>query len=402
MSDYLFSGLKVLDVGTAIAGPVAATILADFGADVIKIEEPDQGDMLRLFSYIPTTPDAGNDYFWQMDARNKRSLTLNLKDKRAIEVLHKLIRECDVYITNQPFPVRRSLGLEYHDLKPLNPGMIYASLTAAGESGPDKDTKGFDLVAYWGRSGLMDLVRSTDSTPSQALPGMGDHPTAVSLYASIVTALLHRERTGEGSMVHTSLLANGIWSAASIAQGGLAGGDLDAYRESNRIPGVMGRVYRTRDKRYLQLTMVRTEQNVTDLLLALGVPDLFSDEHLATPEGRLAHRAALSDVFQDILARKDADEWLRIFAQGNVPVKKVATIDEAILDEQLLVNDMVVKPEDDACGIPLIINHPVKVDGVKQVGPLRAPEIGEHSRQILLELGYMDEEIRALREEGAV
>ncbi len=402
MSDYLFSGLKVLDVGTAIAGPVAATILADFGADVIKIEEPGQGDMLRLFSYIPTTPDAGNDYFWQMDARNKRSLTLNLKDKRAIDVLHKLVQECDVYITNQPLPVRRSLGLEYQDLKTLNPGMIYASLTAAGESGPDKDTKGFDLVAYWGRTGLMDLVRSTDSTPSQALPGMGDHPTAVSLYASIVTALLHKERTGEGSMVHTSLLANGIWSAASIAQGGLAGGDLDAYRESNRIPGVMGKVYQTRDKRYLQLTMVRTEQNVIDLLEALGVPDLFSDEEFSTPEGRMHHRAMLSDTFQEILAQKDADEWLAIFRQCSVPVKKVATIDEAILDEQLLVNDIVVRPEDEGFGIPFVINHPVKVDRVAQVGPRKAPEIGEHSRQILLDLGYTEEEIHAMREAGTI
>ncbi len=135
MTQYLFSGLKVLDVASVIAAPVAATMLADFGADVIKIESPGEGDMLRKLSDIPTTPDADSNYFWQMDGRNKRSITLNLKSDASREVLEKLVAECDVFITNQPFPVRRSLKLEYDDLRPLNPRMIYASLTAYGEAG---------------------------------------------------------------------------------------------------------------------------------------------------------------------------------------------------------------------------------------------------------------------------
>ncbi|MFT5692736.1 MAG: crotonobetainyl-CoA:carnitine CoA-transferase CaiB-like acyl-CoA transferase, partial [Oceanicoccus sp.] len=201
MDQYVFAGLKVLDLGTVIAAPVAATILADFGADVIKVEPPGEGDLLRMLSDIPTTPDADNNFFWHMDARNKRSITLNLKTSEGMEILHRLIKECDVFITNQPFPVRRSLKLSYDDLKPLNPTMIYASLSAFGEEGPDRDKKAFDLYAYWARSGLMDLVRSPGSLPSQSLPGMGDHPTAIALYASIVTALLQRQKTGEGAMV---------------------------------------------------------------------------------------------------------------------------------------------------------------------------------------------------------
>jgi crotonobetainyl-CoA:carnitine CoA-transferase CaiB-like acyl-CoA transferase len=247
MNDYIFSGLKVLDVGTVVAGPVAATILADFGADVIKIEQPGEGDLLRVLSDIPTTPDADSNYFWQMDGRNKKDLTLNLKTPEGIEILHKLIADCDVYVTNQPFGVRRALKLSYDDIKPLNPSMIYASLSAFGEEGPERDSKGFDLLAYWARSGLMDLVRSPGCKPSQALPGMGDHPTAIALYASIVTALLNKERTGKGAMVHTSLLANGLWSAASIAAGALANGDMDAYRATNQVPAATGYVYATKD-----------------------------------------------------------------------------------------------------------------------------------------------------------
>lgn len=235
MDNYLFSDLKVLDVGTYIAGPVAATMLGDFGADVIKIERPGGGDPLRNLSWIPTTPDASNNYFWHMDGRNKRSLALDLKTPDGMGILHKLVSECDVYITNQPFPARQSLGLTYEELKPLNPSMIYASLSAYGEDGPDRDQKGFDVTAWWAGSGLMDLMHNPDNQPHWSLPGMGDHPSAVALYAGIVTALLKRERTGEGSMAHTSLLANGVWSAAAVAQGILAGGDMRGYRERKSV-----------------------------------------------------------------------------------------------------------------------------------------------------------------------
>ena len=222
-ADLLFEGLKVLDVGTWIAGPVAATMLADFGAEVTKIELPGRGDGYRHYAHTPGIPDAGEvNYTWLMDARNKRSLTLNLKDPRGKAILEKLIEDCDVYVTNQPQSLRRSLGLTYEELAALNPRMIYASLTAYGETGPERDREGFDLVAYWARSGLMDMVRQPGATPIQSLPGMGDHPTAVALYASIVTALLRRERTGKGSKVHTSLIGNGLWAASCLAQAQLA------------------------------------------------------------------------------------------------------------------------------------------------------------------------------------
>lgn len=402
MSEYLFSGLKVLDLATVIAGPVAATILADFGAVVIKIEQPGEGDMLRMLSTVLTTPDADSNYFWQMDGRNKRSLVLDLKSVEGMEVLHKLVVDCDVLIINHPFPIRRSLKLEYEDLKPLNPGMIYASLSAFGEEGPDRDTRAFDQIAYWGRSGLMDLVRSPGSVPAQALPGMGDHPTSIALYAGIVTALMNRERTGAGSMVHTSLLANGLWSVASIAQGALAGGDMPKFRETNSVTGTIGRVYKTRDGRWLQMTMVRTEEQFMMLFAAMDAIHLLQDERFSTMEGMLENRGALSDLVQDVLITRDADEWISTFNSMEVPVRKVADVEEVIRDEQILINKMVVTPVDDDVGVPLIINHPIKISNVAQVGPKRAPELGEHSEQILDSLGYSKAEIQTLRDKGVI
>ncbi|MEH6558251.1 MAG: CaiB/BaiF CoA-transferase family protein [Oceanicoccus sp.] len=400
MNDYIFSGLKVLDVGTVVAGPVAATILADFGADVIKIEQPGEGDLLRVLSDIPTTPDADSNYFWQMDGRNKKGLTLNLKTPEGIEILHKLIADCDVYVTNQPFGVRRSLKLSYDDIKPLNPSMIYASLSAFGEEGPEKDNKGFDLLAYWARSGLMDLVRSPGSKPSQSLPGMGDHPTAIALYASIVTALLNRERTGEGSMVHTSLLANGLWSASSIAAGALANGDMDAYRTANRVPAATGYVYATKDNRWLQLTMIRSEGQFLQFLDSIDRLHLVNDKRFATPELWYENREQLSTLIQNVLLTRDTAEWLAIFEAKMVPIELVATVDEAVRNEQLIINKMVVAPSDSEIDVPFIINHPINISNLDQVGPKRAPELGEHSSEILQSLGYTPQQIAALKDRG--
>tara|TARA_B110000908_G_scaffold33325_1_gene39866 strand:- start:11568 stop:12776 length:1209 start_codon:yes stop_codon:yes gene_type:complete len=400
MNDYIFSGLKVLDVGTVVAGPVAATILADFGADVIKIEQPGEGDLLRVLSDIPTTPDADSNYFWQMDGRNKKDLTLNLKTPEGIEILHKLIADCDVYVTNQPFGVRRALKLSYDDIKPLNPSMIYASLSAFGEEGPERDSKGFDLLAYWARSGLMDLVRSPGCKPSQALPGMGDHPTAIALYASIVTALLNKERTGKGAMVHTSLLANGLWSAASIAAGALANGDMDAYRATNQVPAATGYVYATKDNRWLQLTMIRSEGQFLQFLDSIDQLHFIKDERFTTPELWYENREQLSALIQNVLINREAAEWLAIFEAKMVPIELVATVDEAVRNEQLIINNMVVAPTDPDIDVPFIINHPIKISNLDQVGPKRAPELGEHTDEILQSLGYSHQQILALKDKG--
>lgn len=399
---YLFAGLKVLDVGSWIAGPVAGTILADFGADVIKIEMPGVGDAYRNLSAVPIFPDADENYMWQMDARNKRSLALDLKKPEGQDVLHNLVRECDVYITNHPMPMRRALNLRYEDLAPLNDRMIYASLTAYGEDGPEKDREAFDLVAYWARTGLMDLVRTGDAPPAQALPGMGDHPTAVALYASIVTALLKRERTGKGGMVHTSLLANGLWSASCIAQAAFAGGSFDGFRATRRTPAFGRNLYETRDLRWLQFTMVRTEQEFAHLLHAVGLSSLLEDERFADAASRAAHSELLVTLFQDLIREKDSDEWLEIFHREGVNVNRMGLIEELADNEQIMINQMVVPPADGRINMHHVIDHPVGVNGAAKVGPRKAPDLGEHSEEILAELGYSAARIAELKAEGVI
>ncbi len=402
MSDYLFSGLKVIDCATVIAAPAAAMMLADYGADVIKIEQPGEGDMLRMLGDIPTTPYADSDWFWQLDGRNKRGVALDLKQTAGMEILRKLVAGCDVFITNQPYSVRESLGITYEDLKPLNPGIIYASLTAYGEKGPERQRKGFDQLAYWARSGLMELMREPGTMPTQGLPGMGDHPTGVALYAGIVTALLNRERSGEGSMVETSLLANGLWSAAGIAQGVMADGDMPLYRSLNESPPAMMRPYETLDGRWLQFNMIRNEDLQSLLFVAMGAPEILADPRFSSQELMFENRELLGRELQKIIEQNVAKHWLKIFDSYELPVNLVALVEESKNDPQVLQNQMVVAPEDDRIKTPLIIEHPIQISNVPKVGPTCAPALGEHTGEVLADLGYSVAEVTRLRESGVI
>ncbi|MFP6807402.1 MAG: CaiB/BaiF CoA-transferase family protein [Pseudomonadales bacterium] len=397
MSDYLFSGLKVIDCATVIAAPAAAMMLADYGADVIKIEQPGGGDMLRMLSDIPTTPYADSNWFWQLDGRNKRGMALDLKQPAGMEILRKLVAACDVFITNQPYSVRESLGITYDDLKPLNPSMIYASLTAYGEKGPERKRKGFDQLAYWARSGLMELMREPGTIPTQGLPGMGDHPTGVALYAGIVTALLKRERTGEGSMVETSLLANGLWSAAGIAQGVMADGDLPLYRSLNSSPPAMMRPLETSDGRWLQFNMIRNEELQSLLFVAMDAAELFADPRFSSQELMFENREQLGLELQKIIEQNTASHWMQIFDSFELPVNLVALVEESKHDPQVLQNQMAVAPDDDRIKMPLLINHPIQISNVPKVGPICAPGLGEHNEEILIELGFDADEISQLQ-----
>ncbi len=394
----LFEGLKVLDVGSWIAGPVATTMLADRGAEVLKIEAPVTGDGYRQYANLPFTPNAEVNYTWAMDARNKRSMALNLKSETGMGILHQMIKTCDIYVTNQPLPLRRQLKLNYEDIRALNERMIYASLTPYGEVGPDAENEAFDLVAYWNRSGLMDAMRHQGIEPVQALPGLGDHPTAVAMYASIVTALLKRERTGQGSMVHTSLLANGLWSASCLAQGALAGADMSPYD----TPRLTGALYETLDGRWIQLSMIRTDEDFDRLLLGLDAIEVLADERFATAELRFENGAALTQIVREKFATKTCESWLAILkGEQGLPIEAVARFSDLHTDEHLRLNRMVTSPVDDI-GIDKVINDPVNVEGIARIGVRKAPEMGEHTHSVLTELGYSATEIAALQTDGII
>jgi crotonobetainyl-CoA:carnitine CoA-transferase CaiB-like acyl-CoA transferase len=396
----IFDGLRVLDCASFIAAPAAATVLSDFGADVIKIEPPGSGDPYRNLPNLPGYPVSEHNYAWMLEARNKKSLALDLTKPEAQAVLHRLVAAADVFITNFPPSVREKLGLTYATLAPLNARLIYASFTGYGEKGDEANKPGFDSNAYWARSGLMDLVRAdVNTTPARSIAGMGDHPCAMAFYAAIVTALYKRERTGKGTHVASNLMANGIWAASVLAQAKLCGAKFGERRPRERALNAVTNHYRCKDGRWLILSLLNEERHWPTLARCLGRDDLVTDERFATKAGRHARSLELIRIFDEVFATRDLAEWRKILDGNGLVFGVVGILDDIPTDQQMLDNEVLVPFENDTL---LTINSPIWVDGARKAPPRKPPGIGEHSDEILRNAGYDDAAISALRTAGAV
>ncbi|MGD0191312.1 MAG: CoA transferase [Rhizomicrobium sp.] len=395
----LFSDLLVIDCASFIAGPAAGTILSDFGARVIKIEPPGAGDSYRQMMNLPGIPPADRDYFWLLDNRNKESLALDLKHGSARAVLETLCRKADVFITNFPGPIRERLKLRYDDLAALNERLIYASLTPYGEEGDEKDRTGYDATAWWARSGLMDSVRATpDTEPGLSVPGMGDHPTAVALYAGIVSALYRREKTGRGGAVSTSLLANGLWSNGCWMQAVMCDADFTVrLRRGQRSP--LTELYRCKDGRWFMLAMVNSAREWPLLCKALGREDWLADPSLATPAARKENAPLLVKSLEEIFAARDWAEWRMLLTEATITFGPIARSDEHLECAQVAANGFL--PEIEGLRIRTV-DSPIRIAGEEKRRPQIAPGVGEHSRSVLESFGFDATAIDALVNAGAV
>jgi crotonobetainyl-CoA:carnitine CoA-transferase CaiB-like acyl-CoA transferase len=400
MENGIFAGLKVLDCASFIAAPAAATVLSDFGAQVTKIEPPGSGDPYRNLSKLPGYPHSPHNYPWLLEARNKRSLALDLGKPEARAVLHRLVAQSDVFITNFPPAVRQRLGVSYAELAPLNQRLIYASFTGYGEDGDEANKPGFDSNAYWARSGLMDLVRADEeTTPARSVAGMGDHPCAMALFGAIVTALYRRERTGKGSQVRSNLMANGLWANGVLAQAKLCGASFEKRRPRERALNAVTNHYKCRDGRWIMLSLLNEERQWPVLAKCLGHEDLIGDPRFATKRDRHARSIELIGIFDQIFAAKDLAEWRGILDGNGLVFGVVGILDDIPSDRQMLENDVLVPFEGDTM---LTINSPIWIDGSNKQQPRHPPAIGQHSDEVLREAGFDDAEIQRLRTSGAV
>ena len=395
----MFEGLTVLDCASFIAAPAAATVLADFGAEVIKIEPP-AGDPFRHLPHLPGNPKSEHNWAWMLESRNKQGLSLDLSKADGRAVLYRMVPRADVFITNFPPAVRRRLGIAYRDLAPLNERLIYASFTGYGESGQEANKPGFDSNAWWARSGMMDLVRPDSAgPPARSLPGMGDHPSALALFGAIVAALYRRERTGKGAHVGTSLMANGVWSNGLMVQAKLCGATIPKRPPREQTFNAMTNHYRCRDGRWLMLSLLKEDREWPVLLKCLGREDLAADPRFATTPDRHARARELSAIFDGVFAGKDLADWRAILDADGLIFGVVAEVDELPSDRQMLENDVLVPFQGDGM---LTINSPIWIEGEDKVAPRHPPQIGQHSDEVLRRFGCDETEIRRLRACGAV
>jgi crotonobetainyl-CoA:carnitine CoA-transferase CaiB-like acyl-CoA transferase len=397
VTESLFAGLRVIDCASWIAGPAAATILSDFGADVLKIEPPGAGDPWRASTPVPGKPI---DHYWQLTSRNKRSLAIDLKHAEGIAVLHRLIASADVFVTNFPLPVRGRLRIAASDLLALNPRLIYASLTAYGERGDEAARTGFDSTVYWARTGLMDMVRATvDTEPARSVPGMGDHPSATALYAAIVTALYRREKTGKGGIAQSSLLQNGAWANACFIQSRLFGEHVPHRAPRAQAPNPFANHYRCRDGRWFIMALFNEQRQLRGFLEAIGCTHLGEDPRFATSAARKENAGALVAILDEVFAQRNLAEWGAILDAAGVTFGVVGSVDEASSDTQMQRIGALVAFAD---GKHLTVSSPFHLDGEVKVAPRRAPSVGQHTDEVLQEVGYSQAEILRLRALGVL
>ncbi|MEC9345141.1 MAG: CoA transferase [Pseudomonadota bacterium] len=375
MSRPILDGLKVVDAASFIAGPTAGTAMADFGADVIKVESPALDGYRRLRD-TPGFPDAGFDYYWQLDNRSKRGIVMDLNTEVDRARLRSLLATADVFITNHPLPVRRKLGLTWKDVQGLNARLIYASLTAYGETGPEADSSGFDATTYWARSGLMHVVRpDMAGPPALSVAGQGDHPTAMALLSAILLAIIERMSTGRGREVHTSLIANGLWSNAVLAQGALTGAPPIDRRPRQTPWSAMVNYYPTRDERWFIISALEPERDWQRLLEVIARPDLADDPRFRTIESRREHATQLVAVLDPVFRQHDLSYWLPRFAAVKLAVGPVLSTNEAVHDAQARASGAIVQAAPEA-QVAEVIDSPIWVSDSPKVpaGPAPKPD----------------------------
>ena len=392
--DHLLEKITVIDCASYIAGPAAATIMSDFGARVIKIESPDIGDSYRSLLRLPGLPESDENYPWILTSRNKESLALDLKFKEAHVVLHKLIKKADIFITNYPFPIRAKLKINSEDILEENKKLIYASLSPYGEKGEEKDKTGYDATAWWARSGLMHAVRNnSNSEPSSSTPGMGDHPTASALFGAIMMALYKREITGEGSEVSSSLMANGLWSNGIYNQAALCGANF-VENTGRGTKGALAEKYKCKDGRWFILVMLNEEREWPLLLRCLKREDVNDDKRFNTREGRAKNSLELMKILDEEFLSKDWGQLKELFEKSGVTFGSISEPYDHINDQQISDNEFFTKFTDKED--LLTVDSPIFMKDEKKRKPQTAPEIGEHTRQILEELNYDKNEIDKL------
>jgi crotonobetainyl-CoA:carnitine CoA-transferase CaiB-like acyl-CoA transferase len=393
----LFEGLKVIDCASYIAAPAAATVLSDFGAEVIKIE-PLTGDPYRT----PGQPLPGSQQQvnpnWLMDSRNKKSLAINIASDEGRAILYKLVQEADVFITNFPPNVRKRLRVTYEDISALNPRLIYASFTGYGETGPEANKPGFDATVWWARSGLMDMVRASDTAPVRSPPGAGDHPAAMGFYAAIVTALYRREKTGTGAHVGSSLLANGLWANACSVQSALCGDFAQPHPPRSEHVMPWRNSFKCRDGKWLMLSIVHNDER-WDTFRKAAQSSLLDDPRFQTTPDRRTHGVVLTSTLDKIFAQKPLAEWSEILDKNGVVFGVCYTMADVPNDEQAKIAGALVPTAD---GATMTVSSPFWIAEEDKIKPRAAPALGQHNDEVLAAAGYGADAIARLRSGGVV
>ena len=392
---HLLEEIKVVDLASFLAGPGAATLMADYGAEVIKVEPPGGDGYRRLHGQWET------DYNWQLTSRNKRGISVDIRKPEGHGVLLKLLEDTDVLVTNFRNDQLEKYGISWASLHEKFPKLILAQLTGYGNVGPDKLRRGYDSTAFFARSGMMQMMKPKDSAPVFPPGGVGDHASAMSLFAGVMMALFKREKEGEGSFVETSLIANGAWTNGMQLQGAISGFDLgELLQKSTRSP--LASVYKTRDDRFVILVFTNPNKEWPEFAQAMKHPEWLEEDRFKDVHSLLKNRNDAQKVFADAFSTMTLEEVSLSLDEYHLTFGVVEGLTDVIHDVHLVENGVLVKTESSDPAFEWTIANPIKISGEvsKSVGD--PPGYGEHTRQILTAHGFSEDEIATLIDVGAV
>lgn len=397
MPQQPLEGFRILDLSRVLAGPYCTMLLGDLGAEVIKVERPGVGDDTRAWG--PPFAE-GESAYYLCTNRNKKSITVNLKSPAGQEIIRQLARISDVLVENYKVGELAALGLGYEDLKQINPGLVYCSITGYGQTGPDRDLPGYDFVIQ-GRGGVMSITGEPDGEPMKV--GVAVVDITAGLYAAnaIQAALLARGKTGKGQAIDIALLDAQVAWLANVASNYLVSGKQPG-RFGNAHPTIVPyQSFRARDGFFC--LAVGNDGQWQKLCALVQQPELAQDSRFATNPARVQHREELIPRLQEIFQAEEVDSWLEKVAAAGIPCGPVQTIDQVFSDPQVLARDMVWMMPHPTAGEVSLVGSPLKLSETPVTGRLHPPLLGEHTEEILTSiLGYSAEEIVRLRKESVV
>lgn len=403
MTEGALAGIKVVELGIWVAAPAAGAILSDWGAEVVKIEDPRSGDPLRGLAATGLIPaDLEVNPVFLLDNRGKRSLALNITEPSAGPVLRRLLSDADVFVTNLRKRVLERVGLTYEKLRAINPRLVYAGLTGYGTEGPEADRAAFDYAAFWSRAGIMASLGEPNQPPPTQRPGMGDHTTALAIAGAVSAALLARQRTGRGQELSFSLIRTGTWFQSCDIQVCLNAGI--GYKPAGRLaaPNPLFNQYRTKDGRWVHLIMLQPDRHWAAFCAAIEREDLLEDPRFKSVRERQQNSPALIEILDPILAAKTEAEWKERFDRHDVYWGRIQSVREVVEDEQARASGAFQPVTLPSGSTVEVVASPVDFSDTKSAARAPSPELGQHTEEVLLELGYTWEEIGALKESRAV